>query len=231
MSQSGTPARSSSLIQLRGSIPLFWSHPNLFSPKPDIRIEELDSDYDATRRHFHDIFSRYGPHLSIINLVKQIESKAREISLGVKYLDSVSVLCERVNYSDSFKAKSYSKLRFTYDVSKLSLFEEPSAAADSDVNSDINSPSSWPSENSPSRDSSTSYESRRHRDAYGSRLSQLTSGIPVNYITYDFLNAEESRLFSDLEQICEGVFEESGFFVQAPNREDKYFEFPLTSHR
>jgi len=39
--------------QLRGSIPLFWSHTNIMSPKPDIYVQqETDPNRTATRTHF-----------------------------------------------------------------------------------------------------------------------------------------------------------------------------------
>jgi hypothetical protein len=41
-----------------GSVPLFWSHVNLYSPKPDFRLEEGDSEHAASKAHFQSLFER-----------------------------------------------------------------------------------------------------------------------------------------------------------------------------
>ena len=43
----------SAAVQIRGSIPLFWSQQtNPLNPKPDILLQYLDPFYSATNMHF-----------------------------------------------------------------------------------------------------------------------------------------------------------------------------------
>ena len=47
-----------SFVQVRGSIPTFWSQiPNPFNPKPDIVLDtRKDPEFASTRRHFGRLF-------------------------------------------------------------------------------------------------------------------------------------------------------------------------------
>ena len=100
--------RSSSLVQVRGSIPLYWHHINLLSPAPDIVIESMpyaDFDkcggmkedegklysYPASRWHMKRLYERYGGHVDILNLVKLRHSK-REQTIGRAYVDLCNTL-------------------------------------------------------------------------------------------------------------------------------------------
>ena len=48
-----------SIVQMRGSIPLFWSQDTSFSnPKPDIIVQLYDPTYQATVKHFQDLIER-----------------------------------------------------------------------------------------------------------------------------------------------------------------------------
>ncbi|XP_047260338.1 phosphatidylinositol-3-phosphatase SAC1-like [Capsicum annuum] len=63
--------KMSSVVQMRGSIPLFWSQEaSRFSPKPDIILQRYDPTYEATRLHFEDLARRYGNPIIILNLIK-----------------------------------------------------------------------------------------------------------------------------------------------------------------
>ena len=85
------PYRSSSLVVVRGSIPFFWSHTNLYSPKPDVVIEPMEPTRVASRRLFGNLFSRYGNHVTCLNLVRMKKNKA-EIPLGEGFRE----LCEEL---------------------------------------------------------------------------------------------------------------------------------------
>ncbi|EPS69498.1 hypothetical protein M569_05268, partial [Genlisea aurea] len=61
----------SSVVQVRGSIPLFWSQEaSRFSPKPDIILQRYDPTYEATGLHFEDLARRYGNPIIVLNLIK-----------------------------------------------------------------------------------------------------------------------------------------------------------------
>ncbi|KAJ4889430.1 Phosphoinositide phosphatase SAC5 [Raphanus sativus] len=60
-----------SVVQLRGSIPLFWSQkPSLFNPQPEIILNNNDRSYVATQHHFENLKQRYGKLIIILNLLK-----------------------------------------------------------------------------------------------------------------------------------------------------------------
>ena len=49
---------STSLVQVRGSIPLQWCHYNLRSPKPGFKIYKSDDTFDCAKLHFDDLKKR-----------------------------------------------------------------------------------------------------------------------------------------------------------------------------
>ncbi|KAJ0237344.1 SAC domain-containing protein [Hirschfeldia incana] len=60
-----------SVVQMRGSIPLFWSQkPSMFNPQPDIILNNNDRNYVATQHHFENLKQRYGRLIIILNLLK-----------------------------------------------------------------------------------------------------------------------------------------------------------------
>ncbi|GAX80914.1 hypothetical protein CEUSTIGMA_g8349.t1 [Chlamydomonas eustigma] len=79
--RSGKPLITS-LVQLRGSIPLMWNQqPTSLSPKPDIILQQFDPIYQVTQLHFSDLRARYGPTVVLLNLVKGREKRPRETIL------------------------------------------------------------------------------------------------------------------------------------------------------
>jgi len=66
----------SSFVQIRGSVPLFWSQdPNPLVTKPDITVHDTDSDYMATKRHIAELFQQYSIPLVILNLTKKGDTR------------------------------------------------------------------------------------------------------------------------------------------------------------
>ncbi|RID48312.1 hypothetical protein BRARA_I04833 [Brassica rapa] len=60
-----------SVVQMRGSIPLFWSQkPSVFNPQPNIILNNKDRSYVATQLHFENLKQRYGKLIIILNLLK-----------------------------------------------------------------------------------------------------------------------------------------------------------------
>lgn len=89
----GELGQISSVVQHRGSIPLFWSQEtSILSPKPDIKIERHESGYKATRLHFENLAARYGNPIIVLNLVKTMEKRPRETILCHEFSKAVAYL-------------------------------------------------------------------------------------------------------------------------------------------
>lgn len=86
----GCPVHISSIVQNRGSIPLFWSQEtSRLNMKPDIVLSKNDHNYEATRLHFQNLYSRYGNPIIILNLVKTREKKPRESLLRLEFANAI----------------------------------------------------------------------------------------------------------------------------------------------
>ncbi|MCO5568717.1 hypothetical protein L7F22_022420 [Adiantum nelumboides] len=82
-----------SVVQIRGSIPLFWSQEaSRLSPKPDIILQRYDPTYQATKFHFEDLEKRYGNPIIILNLIKTVEKRPREMMLRREFTNAVGYL-------------------------------------------------------------------------------------------------------------------------------------------
>lgn len=86
--------RFSSFVQMRGSIPGYWSQDiSKMVPKPAISVNISDPYAEIPAKHFNNLFRRYGSPIMILNLVKKREKKkhesllTEEISNAVKYLN------------------------------------------------------------------------------------------------------------------------------------------------
>ncbi|KAL9245477.1 hypothetical protein vseg_019124 [Gypsophila vaccaria] len=87
--------KMSSVVQMRGSIPLFWSQEaSRFSPKPDIILQRYDPTYEATKLHFDDLAERYGNPIIVLNLIKTVEKRPREMMLRREFANAVTYLNE-----------------------------------------------------------------------------------------------------------------------------------------
>ncbi|KAF3774699.1 Phosphoinositide phosphatase [Nymphaea thermarum] len=85
--------KMSSVVQMRGSIPLFWSQEtSRFSPKPDIILQRYDPTYQATKLHFEDLACRYGNPIIVLNLIKTVEKRPREMMLRREFASAVGYL-------------------------------------------------------------------------------------------------------------------------------------------
>ncbi|KHN32474.1 Polyphosphoinositide phosphatase [Glycine soja] len=92
--------KMSSVVQMRGSIPLFWSQEaSRFSPKPDIILQRYDPTYQATKLHFEDLAKRYGNPIIVLNLIKVIphikiliEKRPQEMMLRREFANVVGYL-------------------------------------------------------------------------------------------------------------------------------------------
>nr|AAF18517.1 Hypothetical protein [Arabidopsis thaliana] len=93
--------KMSSVVQMRGSIPLFWSQEaSRFSPKPDIFLQRYDPTYESTKMHFEDLVNRYGNPIIVLNLIKTnihgniqtVEKRPREMVLRREFANAVGYL-------------------------------------------------------------------------------------------------------------------------------------------
>ncbi|XP_010537649.1 PREDICTED: phosphoinositide phosphatase SAC5-like isoform X2 [Tarenaya hassleriana] len=80
----------SSVVQNRGSIPLFWSQEtSLFIPQPEIELYKKERNYEATKHHFENLKQRYGDPIIILNLIKASEKKRRETILRAEFAKAI----------------------------------------------------------------------------------------------------------------------------------------------
>ncbi|SCV68789.1 BQ2448_910 [Microbotryum intermedium] len=85
--------RFTSFVQVRGSIPLFWSQESInMSPKPPIELTIVDPYFTAAALHFDDLLGRYGGPISILNLIKQKERTPRESKLLPEFKQCIDYL-------------------------------------------------------------------------------------------------------------------------------------------
>ncbi|XP_067049338.1 polyphosphoinositide phosphatase-like [Acropora muricata] len=84
-----------SYVQLRGSVPSFWSQEvkQVMVPKPQIIVDRADPFCSAAGQHFSQLLRRFGAPVVILNLVKKREKKkheeilSEELERSVRYLN------------------------------------------------------------------------------------------------------------------------------------------------
>ncbi|WVZ73391.1 hypothetical protein U9M48_021702 [Paspalum notatum var. saurae] len=86
------PTEISSVVQNRGSIPLFWSQEtSKLNLKPNIILHERDNYYEGTKLHFENLRARYGNPIIILNLIKTRERREsilrREFDKAIKIIN------------------------------------------------------------------------------------------------------------------------------------------------
>ncbi|KAM0793180.1 hypothetical protein ACM66B_000653 [Microbotryomycetes sp. NB124-2] len=97
--------RYTSFVQVRGSIPLFWSQESVnMTPKPPIELTVADPYYSAAALHFDDLLGRYGSPITVLNLIKHKERAPRESKLLPEFKQCIDYLNQflsdehRINY-------------------------------------------------------------------------------------------------------------------------------------
>ncbi|XP_051148170.1 phosphoinositide phosphatase SAC2-like isoform X2 [Andrographis paniculata] len=91
--EEGCPIQISSVVQNRGSIPLFWSQEtSRLNIKPNITLSKRDDKYEATKLHFENLVKRYGNPIIILNLIKTREKKPRESVLRAEFAKAIEVI-------------------------------------------------------------------------------------------------------------------------------------------
>ncbi|WJX86631.1 suppressor of actin mutation [Trifolium repens] len=100
----GSPMQISSVVQIRGSIPLFWSQEaSPLNIKPDIILSPKDAHYEATRLHFENLVKRYGNPIIILNLIKTREKKPRETILRTEFANAVRVINKNLSRDERLR--------------------------------------------------------------------------------------------------------------------------------
>lgn len=103
----GSLLEMSSVVQIRGSIPLFWSQEtSRLNIKPNIILSKEDHSYEATRRHFKNLVDRYGSPIFILNLIKTKEKKPRESILHVEFVKAVSTINRNLDKENRLKFRT-----------------------------------------------------------------------------------------------------------------------------
>eukprot|EP00891_Asterochloris_glomerata_P001020 jgi/Astpho2/1020/e_gw1.00016.22.1_t len=80
------------LVQVRGSIPLYWLQQGTTKLKPDILLQRFDPLYRATQLHFEDLGDRYGHPTVVLSLVKSAEKRPRETILRKEFNTAISYI-------------------------------------------------------------------------------------------------------------------------------------------
>ncbi|CAA0821172.1 Phosphoinositide phosphatase SAC2 [Striga hermonthica] len=100
----GSPIQISSVVQNRGSIPLFWSQEtSKLNIKPDIILSRKDEKYEATKLHFDNLVKRYGNPIIILNLIKTREKKPRESILRAEFAKAIEVINKDLAHGNRLK--------------------------------------------------------------------------------------------------------------------------------
>jgi len=124
----GVGTKYSSLVQHRGSIPVFWNQEtSLTQPKPPINLHRLDPSYTATCQHFYDLFSRYSSPLIVLDLVKLYEKREREVIIGRELKNAVDALNSMIHEKEHqirYCAMDFSRLSKNRSVNVLEELDQ-----------------------------------------------------------------------------------------------------------
>lgn len=100
----GYSVQISSVVQNRGSIPLFWSQEtSRLNIKPDIILSRRDQTYQATRLHFENLVERYGNPIIILNLIKTNEKRPRESILRTEFANAIEIINKDLSEENNLK--------------------------------------------------------------------------------------------------------------------------------
>lgn len=227
-------ARSCSMVQLRGSIPLYWCHVNIFAPSPDIRLESTDPSYRAARAHFNHLTRRYGEHVTVLNLVRQKDG-GREVKLGRAF----GACCAALNHDLHLAVDNESKPKFS--LSALPQYALEQLVTGFGIISLSGSGHADPAhfaltgddDGSDTEDNSLYEPPQACAEPFGASNGAPPS-LPVSYLAFDLLDAHHHHdapsVFDTIAEIGKAVYPETGFFVQPPFGKEGYLTFPLQTN-
>lgn len=221
----GDQGRTSSIVQCRGSIPLYWCHVNILNPKPDVKLENIETTetLNAAKNHFENLFFRYGRKVHVLSLVKQVEKKPLEQILGDAYFDMCRML--NAHYRLAFKYNTIEES----DISRVTLLMDRSSVYGRDeVNAqqilgvgEDNDTDGYAYVRE-ERESGGGEGERDENDENASSRSPTTSlnvEDQITFTSYDFLNmakVSEASVFHDLDVIGDRILTDVGFYVDPP---------------
>ncbi|XP_075451144.1 polyphosphoinositide phosphatase [Ascaphus truei] len=88
-----TAGSYSSYVQVRGSVPLYWSQDiSTMMPKPLITLVQADPYAHVAASHFDQMLQRFGSPIIILNLVKEREKRKHERILSDELVAAVTYL-------------------------------------------------------------------------------------------------------------------------------------------
>ncbi|KAL2494527.1 Phosphoinositide phosphatase SAC4 [Forsythia ovata] len=94
----GFPMQISSVVQNRGSIPLFWlQKTSRLNLKPGIILSKRDQHYGVTRLHFENLVERYGKPV-VTN-----ENKPRESILLTEFANAIELINKDLSEKNCLK--------------------------------------------------------------------------------------------------------------------------------
>lgn len=92
----------SSYVQVRGSIPIYWTQETSVTvPKPPIVLSRIDSTYDATQKHFLDLYNRYSSPINVLDLTKQDERCEREMIVSHEFRCALKCINQGIQSGDT----------------------------------------------------------------------------------------------------------------------------------
>lgn len=102
----------SSYVQVRGSVPLYWSQDiSTMMPKPPITLDQADPFAHVAALHFDQMLQRFGSPIIILNLVKKREKRKHERILS-------EALFSAVTYLNQFLPPEYGIHYIAWDMAK-----------------------------------------------------------------------------------------------------------------
>ncbi|CAB3223688.1 unnamed protein product [Arctia plantaginis] len=113
MVSSFAAGRFSSFVQMRGSIPSYWSQDvSKMVPKPAISIDLSDPFAEIPGKHLNNMMRRYGSPLIFLNLVKKKEKKKHESLL-------TDVISNSIKYLNQFLPPEHAILYYHMDMARV----------------------------------------------------------------------------------------------------------------
>ncbi|KAL9969462.1 hypothetical protein ACROYT_G021682 [Oculina patagonica] len=106
--------RFTSYVQLRGSVPSFWSQEvkQVMVPKPQIIVDRADPFCSAAGQHFNQLLKRFGSPVVILNLVKKKERKRHEQILSEELERAVIYLNQFLPVQHAIQYKAWDMARY-----------------------------------------------------------------------------------------------------------------------
>uniref|UniRef100_A0A3B5LDE0 FIG4 phosphoinositide 5-phosphatase n=1 Tax=Xiphophorus couchianus TaxID=32473 RepID=A0A3B5LDE0_9TELE len=125
-----TAGSYSSYVQVRGSVPLYWSQDiSTMMPKPPIRLDQADPYANIAALHFDQMLQRFGSPIIILNLVKKREKRKHEKILSEELYPAVINLNQflppdhRIDYI-AWDMARYTKSKLCNVLDRLSMIAE-----------------------------------------------------------------------------------------------------------